>query len=188
MENVWVIIISSLVSGLLATFATILVNSKKDKIIEKRKILNTLLSYRYDITNQENVNAMNRIQAIFYEDASVLQTWKDFKETADDKTKNNQLIDKYLKLLERIAQASGYKKLAWDDIKMYYFPEGLSRKMIEEELIRSKTLEKITTSNFNEGSNSNNQTALMMIQEIMKQPNGVDNLIKMVEYSNKNKK
>ena len=50
-----------------------------------------------------------------------------------DKPSSNpqQLNDRYIKLLEEIALACGYKDIRWDDLKRYYYPSGLSnRKMM----------------------------------------------------------
>ena len=182
MENAWLIIISAVVSGLLATIITVCVNKREAKMAEKRKVLSILLSYRYEIANQENVNAMNRIQAVFYEDEDVLYAWKDFNNVTKDRNRQNEIVDKYLKLLENMSKASGYKRLKWDDIKTYYFPDGLSKKILEESIIRSNAAQSADSQNRNTG-NINSQASMMIIMEMMKQPNGVENLMKLVEMA-----
>lgn len=44
-----------------------------------------------------------------------------------DKPSSNpqQLNDRYIKLLEEMALACGYKDIRWDDLKRYYYPNGL---------------------------------------------------------------
>jgi len=183
MENLWIAIVSAIISGLLATIITIFVNKRKERLQEKKNILSILLSYRYDIANINNVNALNRIQMVFYDNDDVLKAWDDFNITAQDKSKEAQIIDKYLKLVECVSYSSGYKKLKWDKIKTYYFPEGLSKKMLEENMIRSETLKKI---NMQSGNNVNNsQVGLMFVMELLKQQDGIEKITKLLELSKK---
>lgn len=186
MENAWLVILSALLSGALATLVTIFVNKHDAKMSSKKEVLNILLSYRYEIANENCVNALNRIQVVFYNNNNVINAWNDFNNTTKSKDKQNEVIDKYLKLLENIAASCGYKKLKWDEIKTYYFPDGLANKKIEEALIRNKTLKNMDAQNRNSGS-VDSQTALMFVMEMMKQPNGFENLMKLAEVTKKDK-
>ena len=187
MENVWAVVVSALVSGILATIITIVVNNYQTKLSEKRKVLSIMLSYRYDIANENNVNAMNRIQVVYYGDDEVISAWKDFNDATKDKSKQDTILDKYLLLLENMSHSCGYKNLKWDDIKISYLPTALSKKMIEESLIRSKTAENINNNNGSSGD-FNQQAITAFMLEMMKQPNGIENLVKLAEISKKDKK
>ncbi|MBQ9520181.1 MAG: hypothetical protein IJR67_01750 [Acholeplasmatales bacterium] len=185
MENIWAIIISATISGLLATVITILVNKYNETKAEKKKVLSVLLAYRYDIVNVENVNTMNRIQMIFYKNVKVIKAWNEFNDSTYDQGKENQIVDKYLKLLEEIAAASGYSKMKWDNIKKYYFPKGLSDKMIQENAIRAEVLKKINT--VGNSVDGNTQAGLIVITKLLEQPDGLEKLTKLYEITNKGK-
>ncbi len=190
MESIWTAIISATISGLLATLITIFVKRTNDIKKEKREIFKILMSYRYDITNQQNVNAMNRIQATFYSNDEVLRAWKEFNEETNkviDVTKQNNtnsILDKYLKLLEKIAESCGYKKIRWDDIKVYYYPKGLAIKITEENALRSETLKRINSQD-KQGVSSSDQMAITLITEALKHPDGMNQINKLVEIANK---
>ena len=186
MENVWAVIVSALVSGVLATIITIVVNNYQSKQAEKRKVLSIMLSYRYDLANENNVNAMNRIQVVYYGDDDVISAWKEFNEVTKDKNKQEMILDKYLLLLENMSHACGYKDLKWDDIKISYCPDALTKKKIEESLIRTKTVENMNNNSSGSG-NLNQQAITMFMLEMIKQPNGLETLMKLAEMSKKEK-
>lgn len=56
-----------------------------------------------------------------------------------DKPSSNpqQLNDRYIKLLEEMALACGYKDIRWDDLKLYYYPSGLSNRNNDDEVLKS---------------------------------------------------
>ena len=185
MENAWLVIVSSLISGLLGALLTLLFKKLNDSKKEKQEIFKTLLSFRYDITNQTNVNAMNRIQSVFYGNQSVIDAWTEFNETANASKDANAINDKYLKLLEQIASAAGYKNIRWDDIKVYYFPVGLSQRIAEENALRTATLKNLTGSQNNQNVPQKDQMAFALVLEALKQPNGMEQIVKLMETSNK---
>ena len=185
MENAWLVILSSLISGLLGALLTLLFKKLNDSKNEKKEIFKTLLSFRYDITNQTNVNAMNRIQSVFYGNENVINAWKDFNDTANTSKDGNLINDKYLKLLEQIAAAAGYKNIRWDDIKVYYYPRGLSQKIAEENALRTATLKNLSGGQNNQNVPQKDQLAFALVLEALKQPNGMEQIVKLLEASNK---
>lgn len=153
MDNVWIIIITSLISGILATILTIIVQRISEVKRSKRDIFEILMSHRYMIPDKINVEALNKIDVVFYKDESVRKSWGEFlaaayaaKETPNRTTDVN---DKYLRLLEEIAKVIGYNNINWENIKKYYFPQGLSTKIMEEETLLNQTeFEKLLRSLF----------------------------------------
>ena len=106
MLEIVLVIASSLISGLLATIVTIVVQKKSELRKSQREIFETLMSYRYGIALKESVVALNKIDIVFYKNHNVIQAWKDFKQEAlragDNPNKPNNIQDKHLKLLEQI--------------------------------------------------------------------------------------
>ena len=106
------------------------------------------MSHRYLITDKENVEALNRVEVIFYNKNNVRKAWKEFLDIADRGasivTNAETVDDKYLKLLSEIAKCIGYKNIDWENIKGYYYPQGLATKITEEEMLRKAQLTQVT--------------------------------------------
>lgn len=129
MSETAILVSTALCSGLVATVVTILWQKYEGIKIEKMKIFTILMSRRYDLASEESVSALNMIDVVFYRSNKVRSAWVSFKEAAkmpDSSSKLQTIGDKHLKLLEVIAEDIGYKDIRWDDIKNYYYPEGLS--------------------------------------------------------------
>ena len=139
MENLGSILISAVLSGILATIVTLWWQNKNQIQQEKARIFSTLMSKRYDITAEDCVQALNMIDVVFYKDEKVRAAWRDFKNATDmpDTEAKPQIItDKRLKMLEVMAESIGYKNIRWDDIKEYYYPKGLSDSKRDEAVLR----------------------------------------------------
>ena len=121
MDNVWIIIITSLISGILATILTIIVQRISEVKKTKRDIFEILMSHRYMIPDKTNVEALNKIDVVFYKNETVIKAWREFLITADaantSPNKVTEVNDKYLRLLEEIAKIIGYSKINWENIK-----------------------------------------------------------------------
>ncbi len=65
MENIALVIITALISGLLATLVTIWWQRRAGIFASKMRIFETLMSYRYMISSEESVKALNSIDIIF---------------------------------------------------------------------------------------------------------------------------
>lgn len=127
MENIALVIITALISGLLATLVTIWWQRRAGIFASKMRIFETLMSYRYMISSEESVKALNSIDIIFYKDKMVRQAYKDFLNEANKRPELNPNIeDKHLKLLEVMSKSLNLDEIHWDDIKHTYYPNGLS--------------------------------------------------------------
>ena len=105
MSNIILVIVTALISGLLATVVTIWWQRKNAVYNSKMEIFKTLMSYRYDITAEESVKALNSLNVIFYKNANVREAYKDFlDETDKNPDLRPNIADKHLKLLEEISK------------------------------------------------------------------------------------
>ena len=151
MNNILLVIITSLISGLLATLVTILWQKVSEEKHSKRDVFETLMSYRYDICDEKNVAALNKIDVIFKQNKNVLNAYKEFKSEADNAALNldkpNHIFDKHLKILEEMAKCLGFKNINWEIIKAYYLPQGLSNKLQEEAMLRKVQLQQAANIN-----------------------------------------
>lgn len=177
MTNTILLIATSLISGLLATVITLIVQSKIQKKQAKHKIFENLMSYRYALHLQESVNELNKIDVIFYDNENVIKAWKEFKAEAlragKDTDNPNMLQDKQLKILEEMAKVLGYKKINWVEIKEFYYPKGLADKIQTEAIINTKELENTISSNSNQKSTQlsmEQQMGIEIIKEVIQHP------------------
>ena len=144
MGNLGSILISAILSGIFATVVTLWWQSKNQAKQEKTRIFKILMSTRYDISLEESVSALNMIDVVFYKSSKVRTVWREFNEVTkqpESKTKEQLIFDKYLRLLEVIAEDIGYKQICWEDIKQYYYPVGLSNKRRDEAILRKAQID-----------------------------------------------
>ncbi|MBO7344989.1 MAG: hypothetical protein J6U92_03520, partial [Clostridia bacterium] len=195
MDNVVLVISTSLVSGILATILTLVCQKLGETKKGKREIFETLMAHRYLISDKENVEALNKIEIVFYKHDDVRLAWKDFMKAADDATlnpANNKIDDCYLKLLEKISKAVGYKNISWDEIKKCYFPQGLSSKIVEEEALRKAQLRQATVVVDQDHPNPSQMTkeemGMRVIMKALENPEGMGALGKLIDLGSKNKK
>ena len=172
MNNVVLVVITALISGLLATIVTIWWQRRSEIRNKKMKVFETLMTYRYMISSQESVNALNSIDVVFYKDKNVRKAFSDFLNETDKKPEFNPNIpDKHLKLLEEISKSLGLKDIHWDDIKQSYYPSGLSEKIMEESLLRKMQIQSVSTELTQEqapqNTPSNNQFNEQMVAQLL---------------------
>ena len=172
MNDVILVIVTALISGLLATIVTIWWQRKSELRKEKMKIFETLMAYRYMIFAQECVNALNSIDVVFYKDSAVRKAYSDFLQEAAKKPEFNPNIpDKHLKLLEEMSKSLGLKDIHWDDIKQSYYPSGLSERIMEESLLRKMQIQSVSTELTQEqapqNTPSNNQFNEQMVAQLL---------------------
>lgn len=166
------IVSAAVLSGLVSTLITIFVQKKLVIKKEKDNIFQTLMSHRYLITDKENVEAINKVEVIFYKDSDVRKAWKDFFNTSTSNPTDPSIInDKYIKLISEIAKSLGYEKIEWDNIKDFYYPQGLATKINEEELLRKAQLAQISSNP--QAKNDNSQISF--------DPRGFQLLAKAIE-------
>ena len=195
-NNIWIIILTSLISGLIATIITIVYQRFSESKKDKKEIFKILMSHRYLISDKDNVEALNRVEVVFYKNQVVRDCWKSFLAAADEgaKTPNreSQIRDKYLKLLEEIAKCTGCKKIDWENIKKYYYPEGLASKFLEETTLRKAQIAQASATARQDQGNRNQITqeeiAMQFMLKAVESPNGIESIAKLIEFSEKNKK
>lgn len=152
------------------------------------------MSHRYLIHDKDNVEALNKIDVVFYKDSEVRSAWKEFLSAADlaasNPTKISEINDKYLTLLEKIASAIGYKKINWENIKKYYLPNGLSTQILEESALRKAQIKQATQISSQDKSTGTNaeEFGMQFILKALDSPNGMDMISKLIELGKKPKK
>lgn len=189
------IIVAAVGSGLVATIITLIVQRVSETKKLKICIFEILMSHRYLIADKENVEALNKVEVIFHKDSEVRKAWTDFLNAADAGATNPMLAsttnDKYLKLLEKIAKNIGYKSIDWENIKQFYFPQGLATKITEEELLRKAQLSQATAiaaQDTSTGQSSSEQLGMQIALKALENPDGFEKLARFAEMMNQGKK
>ncbi|MBM6930610.1 hypothetical protein H5999_06035 [[Clostridium] spiroforme] len=194
MGNIFLVTVTALISGLLATVLTIFWQKKEAVYNRKMKIFETLMSYRYMITSEESVHALNSIDVIFYKNSNVRKAYSEFlNETEKKPEMNPNIADKHLRLLEEIAKILKLKDIRWEDIKHSYYPLGLSEKIQEENMLRKAQLQNAvnlieknnTVQNTSSQEQISMQLAVQLLPELIKNPEGLKSLLELGErYGN----
>lgn len=186
MENIFLVIVTALISGLLATVLTIFWQKKEALYNRKMKIFETLMSYRYMIASEESVHALNSIDVIFYKNLNVRRAYNEFLDETEKKPDMNpNIADKHLRLLEEIAKVLKLKDIRWDDIKHSYYPVGLSEKIQEENMLRKLQLQNAANSTKNNDNVQNTpsqeqfsqQSVIQLLPELIKNPEVLKTLL-----------
>lgn len=190
MDNTVLVIITALISGLLATVVTIWWQKRAEIHRAKLQIFQTLMSYRYAVASEESVKALNSIDVVFYADKSVRKAYADFLNEANKRPEfNPNTADKHLKLLEEMSKALGLKDIHWDEIKQVYYPHGLSEKEQEEAVLRKMQIQsteavlKATQSQQNTPSQNqfSQELVAQLLPELIKNPDGFRSLMEIGE-------
>ena len=189
MTNIIFVIITALISGLLATVVTIWWQRKNAIYNSKMKVFETLMAYRYEISSEESVKALNSIEVIFYKNQNVRKAYQNFLDEADKNPDLHPNIeDKHLKLLEEISKVLNLKDIHWDEIKRYYYPKGLSEKIQDETVLRKLQIQSsINTIEQNKKQqNAPNdqfaqQAVLQMLPTLLQNPDSMKTLIELGE-------
>ena len=198
MTNTMLVILTALISGLIATIITILWQQYNNKQERKREIFMTMFAKRYNIADMENVEAMNRIDVAFYKSKDVRKAWDEFLNATnapESSSKADLISEKHLKLLEKIAEDIGYKGVEWDDIKHYYNPVGLYNKINEEIILRQLQIKAATAqiegtqkSEITSQIDPNTELGARVFIEAMKNPESFKALMELFPKDTLNKK
>jgi len=128
-------------------------DGKNEKRKEKMTVFKTLMAKRGVYYDYYKVEALNSIAVIFCDSSSVIQAWNDYHNAlsisdslpeAEQKTKLTEAEDKFVRLLEMMANDLGYKDtVVWTDIKNSYMPrwiatESSARNSMNNLLIKSE--------------------------------------------------
>lgn len=155
MESTITILVSAVVSGIFATIITLWWQNKSEKKQLRRSIFCTLMAFRFKISCEECVKAINSVQVIFYNEANVQNAWTDFKYEADKPSDSSRIFDAYIKLLEEVGKACGFSEIKWNEIKNYYYPQGLSDELNESDRLRKANLRMMENALINQSSVNN---------------------------------
>ncbi len=187
----FVTVISIIFSGLTATMITILYQKFSGVQNAKRKVFETAVSYRYFISEEENVKSLNSIDIVFHNNSKVRLAWKEYLDETDKRPENQQTIaDKYIRLLEEMSHACGYKNIRWDDLKRYYYPSGLSNRKIQEYTLKEMQI-KVAEKTAFEASRQENTPPdeqlkkQQLFQYLLKLSEQPDNLSKLLDFIEK---
>ncbi len=188
MENIVLVITTALISGLLATLLTIWWQRHTEIFARKMRIFETLMSYRYMISSEESVKALNLIDIIFYKDKMVREAYKDFLNEANKRPELSPNIeDKHLKLLEVMSNSLNLGEIHWDDIKHTYYPNGLSEKLQEETILRKMQIQNAAEAiqhsekqaNTPSETQFNQQLLAQILPELIKNPDSLKSLVEI---------
>lgn len=190
MGNVALVIITALISGLLATIITIWWQKRAQIFARKMRVFETLMAYRYMISSEESVKTLNSIDVIFYKDKAVRDAYKDFLNEASKKPELNPNIeDKHLKLLEMMSKSLKLEGIHWDDIKLTYYPNGLSEKLQEETVLRKMQIQNAAATiqhsesqaNTPSSNQFNQQLLAQILPQLIRNPESLKSLIEIGE-------
>ena len=191
--DIIVTVLSVVFSGVVATVITILYQKFSGEQTAKRRVFETAVSYRFFISEEENVKSLNSIDVVFHKNQKVRQAWKSYMDEADKPSSNpQQLNDRYIKLLEEMALACGYKDIRWDDLKRYYYPSGLLNRKNDDEVLKKlqiKAAEKTASDTVDQQNTPPNEQFAnqMMLQLLPKLIENPDNFSKLIELADKAK-
>lgn len=192
--DIIVTVLSVVFSGVVATVITILYQKFSGEQTAKRRVFETAVSYRFFISEEENVKSLNSIDVIFHKNQQVRQAWKSYMDEADKPSSNpQQLNDRYIKLLGEMALACGYKDIRWDDLKRYYYPNGLLNRKNDDEVLKKlqiKAAEKTASDAVGQQNTPQNEQFAnqMMLQLLPKLIENPDSFSKLIELADKAKK
>ena len=131
---------------------------------------------------------------VVHKNQKVRQAWKSYMDEADKPSSNpQQLNDRYIKLLEEMALACGYKDIRWDDLKRYYYPNGLLNRKNDDEVLKKlqiKAAEKTASDAVGQQNTPQNEQFAnqMMLQLLPKLIENPDSFSKLIEFADKAKK
>lgn len=118
-----VTIVSSLLSGALATIVTIHINNKHETLERKRCLVDDIFGYRYQLTgNHQNRNelekALNRIPIVFAEHERVLDAFDNLYDAVSTNSTERiaaKIDDLLVTLCKEMCKAAEIKTNDWND-------------------------------------------------------------------------
>lgn len=133
MDNLVLVIITSLLSGLIGVIVTLAVQKRTAKRAEKMWLFKTLMSLRFIGVSYEKTKALNLIEVVFYNASDVITAWRNLYDSyAKQEPNYSEIQDNTLLLLTAMAKHLNYKNLDWTIIKKSYLPIGISSDMQNE--------------------------------------------------------
>jgi hypothetical protein len=89
----------------------------------------TLMQYRGQLLNSQNVGALNSIDVVFRESREVRDAWRHFMAEANNSSfSSDRLNERYAAIIEKMARAMGLDaEITVKDIETAYYPKALSQ-------------------------------------------------------------
>ena len=140
----WLTILISLTSGLIATVITLIVQTHIEKKKIKVNLFLNLVSLR-DCCFKDNIfkNNINKVQVVFYKHSIVIEKYKKFISSINDNVfypDEKIITDEFIGLLEAMADVVGYKDFNWESIKERFTTEDLYNNDFQETTNGSKNI------------------------------------------------
>lgn len=127
-EAIVVTLVSSIISGVLATAITLYINYRNEQLKIKRKLVDDVFGYRYQLlawyTGDKSAinNALNRIPIVFNSEKDVLKAYDEFYDVTTATLNSNEKIqkcdDKLVTLYKEMCKAAGFKVDSWNDSRI----------------------------------------------------------------------
>ncbi len=127
-EAIVVTLISSIISGVLATAITLYINYRNEQLKIKRKLVDDVFGYRYQLLGWYDGdksainNALNRIPIVFNHEKDVLKAYDEFYDVTTAVTNPNEKAkkcdDKLVTLYKEMCKAAGFKVDSWNDSRI----------------------------------------------------------------------
>ena len=128
-EAIMITLISSIISGILATAITLYVNYKKEQLKIKRDLVDDVFGYRYQLSgNRAHIDksgimkALNRIPIVFDDNEEVLKAYDKLHDVAsmnlDPTARNMKMEDSLITLYKEMCKAAGIRVSNWNDSRV----------------------------------------------------------------------
>jgi len=131
------------VSPLVAVLVSVWLQNRKERRQHQLHILSVLIASRHEPLSPDSVKALNMIDMVFHDKASVRHLWREYFEMLCNEGLNNpsgwqQRSKKNIELITEMAKVLGYgKAISHLDVDRVYSPVG-----IWEQFTRSQELQK----------------------------------------------
>ena len=123
-EQIAITLVGAIISGVLATIITLVINAKTEKKRRKQQLVDDIFGYKYQMTDSTSnvldincqglTRALNRVTIVFHDDSDVLQALDNL--WAAIKGNNTKITDDVLiTLLKTMCKSAGIKCNDWND-------------------------------------------------------------------------
>lgn len=123
-EQIVITLVGAIISGVLATIITLVINAKAEKKRRKQQLVDDIFGFKYQMTggisNSVDINckgltrALNRVTIVFHDDSNVLKALDDLWIAVNDK--NTSVAEELLiTLLKEMCKSTGIKCNNWND-------------------------------------------------------------------------
>ena len=140
----WVHLLAIMVSPVFAVLVSMYIQDKKEAKRAKRAILETMISTRHNLINEQTVRVINMIDIIYADDDDVRRLWNEYFVMLNNEGLNNEngyklRNGKNMELIQAMATAVGIgAKINLLDLSRIYCPQGLVN---QNELAQSLAVE-----------------------------------------------